>query len=80
VIVRMRTSEQGARVANAANGVQLPGNRAKNGTPGLSRFVDVGVDFEKHRAAVESVSVLFELYSGDAEGFIATGQPGEPMP
>ena len=28
----------------------------------LSRYVDVGADFEMHRAAVESVSVLFKLF------------------
>jgi putative transposase len=39
----------------------------------LSRYVDVGADFEAHRAAVESVSVLFDLYDGDAAGYTASG-------
>jgi putative transposase len=38
----------------------------------LSRYVDVGADFEMHRTAVEPVSVLFELYDGDADGYAAT--------
>jgi putative transposase len=46
----------------------LPSTPKLDGTPSLSRYVDVGPDFEAHRAAVESVSVLFELYSGDAGG------------
>jgi putative transposase len=40
----------------------------------------VGADFEVHRAAVESVSVLFDLYDGDADGFAETGSPGKPLP
>jgi putative transposase len=43
-------------------------------------MVALGGDFETHRAAVEPVSVLFELYSGDAQGFIATGELGDPAP
>jgi putative transposase len=46
----------------------------------LSRCVDVESEFETYRAAVESVSVLFELYAGEAERFIATGELGTPMP
>jgi putative transposase len=46
----------------------------------LSRLVDVGPGFEVHRAAVESVSVLFGLYSGDALGYAEAGTPGEPVP
>lgn len=79
MIVNMRTCEQAAQVAAASGGVHLPGKPAKDGTPRLSRAVAVDGDFETHRAAVESVSVLFELYSGDAQGFIATGELGDPM-
>ena len=75
----MRTCDQAARVAAASGGVHLPGNPAKDGTPRLSRMVALGGDFDTHRAAVESVSVLFELYSGDAQGFIATGELGDPV-
>jgi transposase len=46
----------------------------------LSRFIDVGADFEAHRAAVESVSVLFDLSGGDAAGYATTGSPGEKLP
>ncbi|MDT5143251.1 MAG: putative transposase, partial [Mycobacterium sp.] len=46
----------------------------------LSRYVDVGPDFEIHRAAVESVSVLFELYCGAADGFSASGELGTSVP
>jgi putative transposase len=46
----------------------------------LSRYVDIGADFEPHRAAVESVSVLFELHGGDAAGYATTGSPGEELP
>ena len=43
-------------------------------------YVDVGADFEAHRGAVESVSVLFDLYDGDSAGYAATGSPGEQVP
>jgi putative transposase len=76
----MRTCEQAAHVAAASGGVHLPGKPARDGTPRLSRMVALDGDFETHRAAVESVSVLFELYSGDAQGFIATGELGDPAP
>jgi len=67
MIVGMRSRKQAAKVSELTGGVQLPGKPKPAGTPTLSRFVDVGTDFEAHRAAVESVSVLFELYGGDAE-------------
>jgi putative transposase len=76
----MRTCKQAARVAALTGGVHLPGKPRRDGTAGLSRLVDVGPDFEAHRAAVESVSVLFELYSCGAERFIVTGELGEPVP
>ena len=67
-------------MAALTGGVQLPGKPKPDGTVTLSRYVDVGPDFEGHRAAVESVSVLFDLYSGDAAGCAATGSPGETLP
>ena len=76
----MRTVKQAARVAAATGGVQLPGKPRKDGTVPPSRYVDVGADFEVHRAAVESVSVLFDLYDGDADGYAATGSAGERVP
>jgi putative transposase len=42
--------------------------------------VDVGGDFEVHRAAVESVSVLFELYDGDAASYAQSGSTGAKLP
>jgi putative transposase len=76
----MRTGKQAARVAELTGGVQLAGKPKSDGTPRLSRYVAVGADFEAHRGAVESVSVLFELFDGDADGYAASGSPGEPLP
>jgi len=61
-------------------GVRLPGIPKPDGTPTLSRYVDVGAGFETHRLVVEAVSVLFELYEGDAASYTASGSPGEPLP
>lgn len=80
MIVGMRTRKQAAKVAELTGGAQLPGKPKPDGTPTLSRFVDIGADFEAHRAVVESVSVLFELYDGAADGYAATGWPGETLP
>jgi putative transposase len=80
MIVGLRTRKQAARVAAAAGGIQLPGRPKADGTPTLSRYVDVGADFELHRAAVESVSVLFDLSDGDADCYARTGSPGEALP
>jgi hypothetical protein len=80
MIVGMRTRAQAAKVALLTDGVQLPGKPNPDGTPTLSRYVDVGAEFEAHRAAVESVSVLFELFDGDADSYAATGSPGATMP
>ncbi len=51
-----------------------------DGTAALSRYVDVGSDFEVHRQVVESVSVLFDLFDGDADSYAATGSPGAKLP
>ncbi len=80
MIVALRTRAQAAMVAGATGGVQLPGKPKPDGTQTLSRLVDIGPDFEVHRAAVESVSVLFELYDGDADSYAATGSPGAGLP
>jgi hypothetical protein len=80
VIVGMRTVKQAAKVAELTGGVQLVGKPRKDGTVPASRYVDAGADFEAHRPAVESVSVLFELYDGDAAGYAASGAPGETLP
>jgi putative transposase len=80
VIVGMRTRGQAARIAAATGGAHLAGKPKPDGTPSLSRYVDVGADFEAHRAAVESVSVLFDLYDGDADCYAQTGSPGEALP
>ena len=65
----MRTRTQAARVAELTAGTHLAGKPKPDGSVPLSRFVDVGADFEAHRDAVESVSVLFELYAGDGHGY-----------
>ncbi len=80
MIVQMRTRKLAARVAELTGGVQLAGKPKPDGTETLSWYVDVGADFEAHRAAVESVSVLFDLYDGDAAGYTTGGSPGEPLP
>jgi putative transposase len=80
MIVGLRTAGQAARVAALTGGEHLPGTAGRDGTPRLSRLVDVGLDFEMHRPAVEAVSVLFDLYDGDGDGYAATGSPGEPVP
>jgi putative transposase len=80
VIVGMRTTAQAARVAVVTSGVHLPSKPGADGTARLSRLVDVGPDFEVHRLSVELVSVLFDLYCGDAASYAATGSPGDPVP
>ena len=67
MIVQMRTVAQAARVAAVSGGVQLPGRPDRDGAPRLSRRVDVGADFEAHRAGTEAVSVLFKLFD-DSSG------------
>ncbi|MDT5126574.1 MAG: putative transposase, partial [Mycobacterium sp.] len=67
-------------MAELVGGTQLPGKPKPDGSTPLSRYVDVGPDFEIHRAAVESVSVLFELYCGAADGFSASGELGTSVP
>ncbi|ARV85469.1 MULTISPECIES: IS607 family element RNA-guided endonuclease TnpB [Mycobacterium] len=76
MIVGMRTCGQAAKVAGLTGGVQLPGKPKPDGSQTLSRYVDVGADFESHRAVVESVSVLFKLYDGDAAGYAVNGSLG----
>lgn len=76
MIVAMRTRSQAQTVAALTGGVQLPGRPKHDGGPVLSRYVDVGADFESCRAAVESVSVLFD---GDADS-CAAGSPGTKLP
>jgi putative transposase len=80
MIVAMRTRKQAVKVAELTGGVQLAGEPRPDGTPTVSRYVDVGGDFEAHRAVVESVSVLFELYDGDADGYTAMGSLGDKLP
>lgn len=80
MIVEMRTCVQAARVAEATGGHQLAGRPRKDGAVTVSRWVDVGPDFEVHRGAVESVSTLFSLYSGDACGYAGDGELGTPLP
>ena len=80
MIVEMRTCVQAAKVAKATGGIQLPGRPSTDGTVPVSRWVDVGDDFEDHRAAVESVSTLFALYSGDADDYARGAELGAPIP
>lgn len=80
MIVQMRTRAQAAKVAAATGAAHLAGKPKSDGAQTLSRYVDVGADFEAHRAAVESVSVLFDLYDGDVDSYAQTGSPGAPLP
>jgi putative transposase len=80
MIVALRTRAQAAKVAELTGGVHLPGKPKPDGDQALSRYVDVGPDFEVHRAAVEFVSVLFGLYGGDADGYAGTGSLGAELP
>ncbi|MFL6086233.1 MAG: hypothetical protein ACJ74F_24135, partial [Mycobacterium sp.] len=91
MIVGLRSIGQAARVASLTGGEQLPGKPRRDGTAAESAIagtvapcernglVDVGPDFEAHRPAVESVSVLFDLHGGDAAAYAATGSPGTAM-
>ncbi|HTQ19960.1 IS607 family element RNA-guided endonuclease TnpB [Mycobacterium sp.] len=79
MIVGMRTCKQAAKVAELIGGGQLGGKPRKDATVPPSRYVEVGGNFEAHRAAVESVSVLFELYEGNADSYAQTGSPGEKL-
>jgi putative transposase len=76
----MRTSGQAARVAALTGCPHLPGKTRKDGAVASSRLVDAGPDFEVHRAAVESVSVMFALFDGDAAGYAGSGEPGDAVP
>ena len=76
MIVGMRTRAQAATAADFTGGVQLLGKTKPDGAAGLSRFVDVGPDFESCRAGVESVSVLFDLFDGEGGSYTATGSLG----
>jgi putative transposase len=80
MIVGMRTVKQAAQVAELTGGVQLGGKPKPDGTRALSRYVEVGPDFEVQRQRVESVSVLFGLYSGDADSYATSGSPGAKLP
>jgi putative transposase len=76
MIVQLRTGRQAVKVAALTGGVQVPGKPKPDGTAALSRYVDVGPDFESCRAEVESVSVLFDLFDGGTASYAATGSPG----
>jgi putative transposase len=79
VIVGLRTIGQAMRVASVTNGVQLLGEPRRDGIVAMSRFVDVGPDFEVHRLAVEAVSVLFELYRGNSASYAITCDLGQSV-
>lgn len=80
MIVGMRTRAQAEKVAARTGGMGLAGRPKPDGSPTLSRYVGVGGEFEPYRAAVESVSVLFELYDCDAVSYASTGSPGAKVP
>jgi putative transposase len=71
VIVQMRIRAQAARVAEITGGTLLHDDQGK---PTSRVALD---DFEAHRKAVESVSVLFRLFADDGtevpSGWVATG-------
>ena len=67
MIVGMRTRAQAERVAELIGGTHLVGKPKRDGSTPMSRYVAVGADFEARRAAVESVSVLFDLLARAVE-------------
>ena len=67
MVVEMRTGGQAAKVAAVTGGKHLLAKSVKDGETQMSRRVDVGSDFEAHREAVESVSVLFKLFRQQGE-------------
>jgi len=71
MIVQMRNKRQAARVAEITGGTQLHDDQ---GRPTNKVALD---DFEAHRKAVESVSVLFQLFADDGtevpSGWVVTG-------
>lgn len=91
MIARMRTISQAATVAAATGGIHVPARlspaAASAGDPTavaipvtLTRMVDIGPDLEAHRPAVETVSTLFETFTGTADTYAATGDLGTPAP
>ena len=76
MIVRTRTAAQATKIAEATGCPVLPAHTRSDGRPGKDRCVDVGVDFEAHREAVESVTVMFELFDGDTGSYAAGGDLG----
>lgn len=77
MIVAMRTTIQAGQVtARVPGAVHLPGRPKPAGTVPFSRLVDVGPDFEAVRELVEQVSVLYQLFDGNAAACVVSGSPG----
>jgi putative transposase len=74
-VVEARTCAQGARIAAATGGTQLA-KAQRDGTTKLGRRVDVGVDLEAARGAVQAVSVLFTLFELAPDGVLTQVSSG----
>ena len=79
MIVKFRTGAQAVKAAERCGGVVLPARPRKDGKPGSARHVDVGPDFESVREQVESVTVMFDLFNGDASTWADGFDPGTPV-
>ena len=80
MIVRFRTGAQAVKAAERCGGVVLPARPRKDGKPGSARHVDVGPDFESVREQVESVTVMFDLFNGDASTWADGFDAGQLVP
>lgn len=80
MLTRMRTKAQAEKVAALTGCAHLPGKPKPDESIPLTRFVDTGPDFDAVRSAVESVSVLFSLYEGDAASWAEKSEPGPEVP
>ncbi len=69
---QMRSCAQAAKVAEATGGALAGKPETRWGHRRSSRYGD-RCGILRHRPVVESVSVLFELYDGDANSYAATG-------
>ncbi|WP_211229592.1 IS607 family element RNA-guided endonuclease TnpB [Nakamurella lactea] len=78
--MKLRTGKQARAVVAATGGVPIPAMPRKDGTAGTSVLVDIGPDFGAVRSAIDTVTVLYLLFDGDADSYLATGNPGLRVP
>lgn len=82
MIIEATSHHQATRIVEATGGTQLFASPKKDkktglmGEPKKTRYVDIGPDFEKHRAAIEKITVMHKLFDGNTHTFAETGKPG----